>query len=89
MNLSGVLLARGRPADDGAKRDQSWLFSVCLRLLNCLVQSCNVLVVVAVATPVNLKGLPTVSTVASCHILSEGDVGVVLDGNLIGIVNGN
>ena len=89
MNLSGVLLARGRPADDGAKRDQSWLFGVCLRLLNCLIQSCNVLVVVAVAAPVNLKGLPAISAVTSCDILSEGDVGVVLDGNLIGIVNGD
>ena len=89
VNLAGVLLAWRRPADDGAKRDQGWLIGVCLGLLNCVIKGRNVFVVIAASTPVNLEGLPAVGTVSSCNILGKGDVGVVFNRDLVGVINGN
>ena len=84
MDATGVLLAGGRPANDGAQRDERGLLCFGLGGLECVVQSRRVLLVGAVlAEPVDALDVPAVGLVAGQDILGEGDRGVVLDGDVV------
>lgn len=86
MRLAGVPLRRGGPSDDRAQHDQGRPFPVRLRGLDRGEQGIDVLDVVARAGPVHGLRVPAVRGVAGRDVLAEGDVGVVLDGDVVGVV---
>ena len=83
VNGAGVLLLGGGPADHGAQRDQRGLG----RLLLCGGQRAlklgDVFGVVTGLQPVHPLNVPAVCRVAGHDVLSERDVGVVLDRDLV------
>ena len=84
VDATGVLLAGGRPANDGAQRDERGLLCFGLGGVECVVQGRRVLLVGAVlAEPVDALDVPAVGLVAGQDILGEGDRGVVLDGDVV------
>ena len=90
MGGAGVLLGRGRPRDDRVEHDEGRGLGVLLRLLGRCVEGVDVLDVGLAVTglaPVDVDDLPAVGPVARTHVLAEGDVGVVLDGDLVGVVD--
>ena len=84
VDAAGVLLAGGRPTDDGAQRDERGLRGLGLRGVEGIVQGGGVLLVGAVlAEPVDALDVPAVGLVAGEDVLGEGDRGVVLDGDVV------
>ena len=84
VDATGVLLAGGRPAEDGAQRDERGLLGLGLGGVEGVVQGSGVLLVGAVfAEPVDALDVPAVGLVAGQDILVEGDGGVVLDGDVV------
>ena len=87
VGRAGALLVRGGPADDGPQRDERRRLGVLLGRLERLVQGVHVLVIAASRPdPVHLLHVPAVGLVARAHVLGLGDVGVVLDGDLVVVV---
>ena len=87
VDLAGVLLLRGRVADDGAQRDDGGLGRLGLRGQQRGVQFLHVLLVLAGPGPVDALDVPAVGLVALQDVLGEGDVGVVLDGDVVLVVD--
>ena len=83
----GVLLVGCRPADDRAEHDDAGLVSDTLGLLDRLVEGRDVLLVGAASGPVDGLDVPAVGLVASGDVLAEGDVGVVLDRDLVVVID--
>ncbi len=86
VGLAGVLLRRGGPADDGAQHDQGRPGPLPLRRLDGGQQRVDVLDVVTRAHPVHRLHVPAVRGEAGRDVLAEGDVGVVLDGDVVRVV---
>ncbi|CAM5581502.1 hypothetical protein SCYAM73S_04252 [Streptomyces cyaneofuscatus] len=86
MGLAGVLLGGRGPADDRPQQDQGRAAGLALRGLDGGEQGVDVLHVVAGAGEVDRLDVPAVRGVAGGHVLAEGDVGVVLDGDVVGVV---
>ncbi len=87
VDLAGVLLLRGRVADDGPQRDDGGLGGFGLRREERLVQLGDVLDVVPGTGPVNALGVPAVGFVAAQDVFGERHVGVVLDRDVVLVVN--
>ena len=84
MGLAGVLLVRGRPADDRAQRDERRPIGDLLCGQECVVQRADVLDIRAVVVePVDSLHVPAVRRVAGNGVFGEGDVGVVLDRDVV------
>ena len=91
MDLAGVLLVRRGPADDGAQRDERRAVGLGLRGQHRVVQRLDVLVVVVLVgvagAPVDRLHVPAVRLVAGGDVVALGDLGVVLDGDLVVVVD--
>ncbi len=87
VDLAAVLLAGCRPADDGLEDDERRLVGLALGGLDRGVELGDVLDVFAGLLPVHGLHVPAVGLVAGGHVLGEGDVGVVLDRDLVGVVD--
>lgn len=87
MDLAGVLLGRRGPADDGLEHDERGLGRVGLGGLDRVEQLGDVLDVAGLGVPVDRLHLPAVGGVASGGVLAQGDVGVVLDRDLVRVVD--
>ena len=87
VDLAGVLLAGARPADDRLQDDDRRLRRLALGGLDGAVQLGDVLDVLAGLLPVDGLHVPAVGLVALGDVLGEGDVGVVLDGDLVRVVD--
>jgi hypothetical protein len=87
MDLARVLLLRARPADDGLQDDERRLARLGLRGLDRVVERGDVLDVLSGLLPVDHLHMPVVGLVAGLHVLGEGDVGVVLDRDLVAVVD--
>ena len=84
MDTAGVLLAGGRPADDGAQRDERGLLGLGLGGVEGVVQGGGVFLVRSIlAEPVDALDVPAVGLVAGQDVLVEGDRGVVFDGDVV------
>ena len=84
VDTAGVLLAGGRPTDDGAQCDERRLLRLGLGGVEGIVQGSGVLLVGAVlAEPVDALDVPAVGLVAGQDVFVEGDRGVVLDGDVV------
>ncbi len=84
VNTAGVLLAGGRPADDGAQRDERGLPGLGLGGFEGVVQCGGVLLVGAIlAEPVDALDVPAVGLVAGQDVLGESDRRVVFDGDVV------
>ena len=77
VNSAGVHLGRGGVADDGAHRDERRLIGDLLRRFDRFLDAGDVL------AALNHLDMPAVRLVARRGVLSERDVGVVLDGDLV------
>lgn len=86
VGLAGVLLGGRGPADDRAQDDQGGPAVLALRGLDGGEQGVDVLDVVAGPGEVDRLDVPVVRGVAGGDVLAEGDVGVVLDGDVVGVV---
>ena len=86
VRRAGVLLVRRRPADDRIQRDEGRCLGVLLGVQKRLVQRGHVLVVAVGGAPVHLLHVPAVGLIPRTDILGLGDVGVVLDGDLVVVV---
>ena len=84
-----VFWAVGRgPGDDRAQHDQAGLVGDLVGLLERLPDRVDVLgVLVSVVGPVDGLDVPAVGLVALADVLAEGDVGVALDGDPVGVVD--
>ncbi len=89
VDLAGVLLLGSRPADDRLEDDEGRLVRDLLGVDDGLVQLLHVLLVDAGLLPVDDLHVPVVGLVAGLDVLGEGDVGVVLDRDLVGVVDGD
>jgi hypothetical protein len=89
VDLAGVLLLRCRVADDGAQGDDGGLGGFSLGGDERGVELLHVFLVFARLGPVHTLDVPAVGLVALQDILGEGDVGVVLDGDVVLIVDNN
>ncbi|MCY1229237.1 hypothetical protein D9M72_415950 [compost metagenome] len=87
MDLAGVLLLRGRVADDGAQRHDRGLGGLRLRGDQGGVQFLHVFLVFAGLGPVHTLDVPAVGLVALEDVLGESDVGVVLNGDVVLVVH--
>ncbi|KJL43250.1 hypothetical protein RR49_00209 [Microbacterium ginsengisoli] len=87
VDLAGVLLAGGGPADDGAQDDQRRAGHITLRGLDRGVQLGDVFDVLAGLLPVHDLHLPPVRLVPFRDVFGERDVGVVFDGDLVRVVD--
>ncbi len=76
-----------RPADDRLQDDDRRLVGLGLRRLDGRVQLGDVLDVLAGLLPVDGLHVPAVGLVALRDVFGEGDVGVVLDRDLVGVVD--
>src|SRR5699024_6069536 len=83
VNRTGVLLVRGRPADDGAQPDEGRALGLGLATQDRRVQGLDVFDVLAGGGPVDLFDVPAVGTVTTDHVLTVRDAGVVLDRDLV------
>ena len=86
MRGAGVLLVRGRPADDRGQRDERRRLGVLPGRLQRLVQRLDVLVVPVRGAPAQPLHVPAVGLVAGGDVLGLGDVRVVLDGDVVVVV---
>ena len=77
---------RRRPSDDRLEHDQRRLVGLGFGGLDCREQLSDVLDVVAGLLPVDRQHLPAVRLVPRGDVFGERDVGVVLDGDLIRVV---
>lgn len=84
--LARVALRRGRPSDDRAQHDQGGAGAFRLGRLDRGEQGVDVLDVVARTGPVHRLHVPAVRGIAGWDVLAEGDVGVVLDGDVVRVV---
>ena len=87
MDLAGVLLVGGRPADDGAQGDDGRPVRFSLGCSQCVVETVHVLAVFAAFSPVHALGVPAIGFVARQDVLGEGDVRVVFDGDVVLVVD--
>jgi hypothetical protein len=87
VDLAAVLLAGRGPADDRLQDDERRLVGLALGGLDRGVQLGDVLDVLAGLLPVDRLDLPAVGLVALRDVLGEGDVGVVLDRDLVRVVD--
>ena len=88
VRLAGALQLRGRPGDDRPELDEARLVGDPPRRLEGVVQGRDVLLVVGVAVgPVDGLHVPAVRGVAGGDVLGQGDVGVVLDGDPVAVVD--
>ena len=87
MNTARVLLGRRRPTDHGAQSNQRRTVSLSLSGLDRIVEGLHILNVVARTQPVDALSVPAVGTVASLNIFGEGNVGVVLNRDLVVVPN--
>ena len=88
VGLAGVLRVGGGPGDDRAQPDQAGTAGLGLGGLDRLPQRGDVLgVAVTPVGPVDVLDVPAVGGVAGGHVLAEGDVGVVLDRDLVVVVD--
>ncbi len=86
--LAGVLQGRRGPGDDGAQDDEAGPVGDRLGLADRGVQRRDVLGVLRlVVGPVDGLHVPAVGLVAQGDVLGQGDVGVVLDGDPVGVVD--
>ena len=84
---TGVLLVRGRPADDRAERDEGRRLGVLPGRQQRLVERLDVLVVPVRGTPAQALDVPAVGLVAGGDVLGLGDVRVVFDGDVVVVVD--
>ena len=88
VDLAGVLLLRGRPADDRLEDDQRRLVGDApAPPRSRRAARCTSSLVHARLLPVDDLHVPVVRLVARLHVLGEGDVGVVLDRDLVAVVD--
>jgi hypothetical protein len=88
VGLAGVLGVGRRPRDDRPEPDEAGLVGDGLRRLDRGVQRRDVLAVLLAAVgPVDVLHVPAVRRVAGGDVLGEGDVGVVLDRDLVVVVD--
>jgi len=87
VDAAGVLLVRGRPADDRAQRDHRGLGGLGLGRADRRVELLHVLHVVPGLRPVHPGHVPAVGLVAAEHVLGERHVGVVLDRDVVLVVD--
>lgn len=80
VRLAGVHQVRRRIADDGAQRDERGPVGDRLRIGDGLLDADDVL------TALNLLHVPAVRAVAGRGVLTQRDVGVVLDRDLVAVV---
>ena len=80
VHAAGVHLVGCGIADDGAQRDERRLVGDLLGLGDCLLDGDDVL------APLDLLHVPPVGPVARRDVLGQRDVGVVLDGDLVLVV---
>jgi hypothetical protein len=87
VRLAGALCVGGRPGDDRAELDEARPVGDRLGLLDGVPERLDVLGVPLPAVgPVDLLDVPAVRRVAGGDVLAEGDVGVVLDRDLVVVV---
>ncbi|CAM5603399.1 hypothetical protein SBADM41S_10138 [Streptomyces badius] len=86
VGLAGVLLGGRGPADDRTEQDQGGSAALALRGLDGGEQGVDVLDVITGPGEVDRLDVPAVRGVAGGDVLAEGDVGVVLDGDVVGVV---
>ena len=86
VRRAGVLRVRGGPGDDGAQHDQRRLRGLRLGIQVGLVEGLGVLVVAARRQPVHPLHVPAVCLVPGRDILRLGDLGVVLDRDVVVVV---
>ena len=86
--LAGVLQGRRGPRDDRPQHDEAGAVGDGLGLLDRVVERGDVLGVPGlVVGPVDGLHVPAVGLVAGADVLAERDVGVVLDGDPVGVVD--
>ncbi len=86
VGLAGVLLGGCGPADQGAQHDQRGPAVLVAGGAHSGQQGVHVLDVLARARPVDGLHVPAVGGEAGRDVLAEGDVGVVLDRDVVGVV---
>ena len=89
VNLSGVLLVGGGPADHSLDSNQRRFRRLGLGGLNSSEQRVDVLVVGGRVAEVNGVNIPPIGLVTGAHVLCESDVSVVLDRDLVRVVKDN
>ena len=89
VDLAGVLLTGRRPADDGLEDDQRRLGGLALGGLDGRVQLGDVFDVLTGLLPVDRLHVPAIGLVAGGDVLSERDVRIVFDGDLVRVVDGD
>ncbi len=87
VDLAGVLLLGRGPADDRLEDDQARLVGLGLGGFDRTVQFGHVFDVDAGLLPVDGLHVPVVGLVARRDVFREGDVGVVFDRDLVGVVD--
>ncbi len=86
VDLAAVLLAGRGPADDGPQGDEGRPAGLLAGRTQRGVQRGHVLHVGTGRGPVDLLHVPAVRPVARHHVLGLGDLGVVLDGDVVVVV---
>ena len=81
MRVTGVHLVRCRPADHGTQHDERGSTGLGLGRIKRFQDRDDVL------AAVNGLNMPAVSLIASGGVLRQRDLGVVLDGDLVGVVH--
>ena len=89
MHGAGVLLVRCGVADDGAQLNEGGLVGDGLGALDSGVELSDVLNIVAGAGPVHALNIPAVGLVTLGHVLSESDVSVFLNGDVVTVPHDN
>ncbi len=86
VGLARVLLGGRWPADDRVEHDQGRAAGFVLGGIDRGEQAVDVLDVPVRGAPVELLDVPAVGGVAGGGVLAHGDVGVVLDGDVILVI---
>mmetsp|Transcript_61966 Transcript_61966/g.98130 ORF Transcript_61966/g.98130 Transcript_61966/m.98130 type:complete len:523 (-) Transcript_61966:186-1754(-) len=84
MGIMAVSLVGRAEADGGLHLDQSWLVSASLGLLDGLADGIHIGVALR-----HFQDLPSIALKALADILSEGEIGVSIDGDAVVIVESN
>ncbi len=89
VNFAGVHFLGRRPPDDGFDDDQARSIQSSLGLGDGGVQPVHVFAVVVGSAEVHGVDIPAVGLVAGGDVFGEGNIGVVFDGDFVGVVEDN
>src|SRR4029453_17684971 len=89
VRLPSALEVGSRPADDRMQADEARPIRYSLGRLDCVSQRSDIFLVVMSVTmgPVDCLHVPAVGGIASGRVLGERDLGVVLDGDPVAVVD--